>query len=172
MRSWQFRSAALKVLPAVLGCIALVSAASEARSQATNCSQATKYQYEYAAKFLCGSGSGAGIVAPGTYFTSINVHNPNEVEKVNFCKKFVIAPANEQQGGPISDRFPTALAADEAYEIECADILRPFGRKAAKGFVVLLSPAVLDVVAVYTAAAPAPGSPVVTMFMERVPHQP
>src|SRR6266704_7028408 len=34
---------------------------------------------EYAVKFVCGRSSGGpgAPVAPGTYFTSINIHNPN-----------------------------------------------------------------------------------------------
>ena len=36
------------------------------------------------------SQSGAGIVAPGAYFTSINVHNPNK-EAVDIEKLFDIA---------------------------------------------------------------------------------
>lgn len=168
MRSLQSRSVALRVLPAVFGCIALVSAASEARSQAT--------KYQYAAKYVCGVAprpgtSGYGIVAPGTYFTSVNVHNPNQ-GGVEFRKKFVIALPNEQTGGRISDFFNVTLGADKAFEIECADILKHLDSKGpAKGFVVLLSPDPLDVVVVYTAAA-APAGPVVTMFMERVPNSP
>jgi hypothetical protein len=168
MRSWQSRSAALRALPAVLGCIALVSAANEARSQAVT--------YQYAAKYLCGTVTGKagtpgyGIVAPGTYFTSVNVHNPNS-QAVEFRKKFAVALPNENPEGRISPLVNASLKPDAAFEIECADILGHFQPPAtgpSKGFVVLLSPAPLDVVAVYTAAAAAAG-PIVTMFMERVP---
>ena len=74
MRSGEFRSPTLKMLATVFGCIVLVSGASEARSQSA----------QYAAKYVCGAATsnagtpGAGIVAPGAYFTSINVHNPNK----------------------------------------------------------------------------------------------
>lgn len=172
MASLQFRPAALRVLPAVFGCLALVSAASEARSQAVT--------YQYAAKFLCGSVSGktgtpgAGVVAPGTYFTSVNVHNYNGSQTAEIRKRFVVAPPNEATGGKMSDFFPFPLPANEASEIECANILNHFNpplKGPVKGFVALVSDLPLDVVAVYTAAAPAPGSPVVTLFMERVPHE-
>jgi hypothetical protein len=34
--------------------------------------------YQYAAKFVCGRATPTNlIVAPGQYFTAINVHNPN-----------------------------------------------------------------------------------------------
>jgi len=168
MRSWQSRSAALRALPAVFGCIALVSVASEARSQAVT--------YQYAAKYLCGTVTGKagtpgyGIVAPGTYFTSINVHNPNP-QSVEFQKKFVVALPHENPEGQISPVVNAGLKLNGAFEIECADILGKFQPPItgpSKGFVVLLSPAPLDVVAVHTAAALATG-PIVTMFMERVP---
>jgi hypothetical protein len=173
MRSWESRSAALRLLPAVFGCIALVSVASEARSQAPRLPP-----IQYAAKYVCGSVSakagtpGNGIVAPGAYFTSINVHNPSN-ERIEFLKKFVIAMPSENPEGKISQLYSATLQPDGAFEIECADILRHLGvqQSFVKGFVVLLSSTELDVVAVYTEAATAVGS-VVSMFMERVPKRP
>lgn len=167
MRSWLSRSSALKLLSAILGCTMLLALASEARSQAT--------KYEYAAKYVCGTPTGAtvsaGVVAPGKYFTSINVHNPND-EAVTFLKLFDIALPNEQQGGRISEPVKATLKPQEAFEIECADILKHLDAGGfAKGFVTLESPSVLDVVAVYTAAASTSGG-IAAMFMERVPHQP
>jgi len=173
MRSGEFRSPTLKMLATVFGCIVLVSGASEARSQAPQ-----PAPFQYAAKYVCGSVSprpgtpGNGIVAPGAYFTSINVHNPSN-EKVEFQKKFVIALPGENPEGKISQLFAAGLLPDGAFEIECADILKHLGVQVAfvKGFVVLLSRTELDVVAVYTEAATTAGS-VVSMFMERVPKRP
>src|SRR5262249_51569475 len=45
--------------------------------------------FEYAVKFVCGKSEGK-IVAPGEYFTAINVHNPNDEKPVGFRKKFAI----------------------------------------------------------------------------------
>ena len=165
MRSGEFRSPTLKMLATVFGCIALVSGASEARSQTV----------QYAAKYVCGvatSQSGAGIVAPGAYFTSINVHNPNK-EAVDIAKLFDIALPSEKQGGRIAGPVKASLKPQEAFEIECADIAQhlDFGPKVfTKGFVTLQSSAPLDVVAVYTAAASATG-PVVAFHTERVPKE-
>jgi hypothetical protein len=154
------------MLATVFGCIVLVSGASEARSQTA----------QYAAKYLCGVASagaaGTGIVAPGAYFTSINVHNPNK-EAVDITKLFDIALPSEKQGGRIAGPVKASLKPQEAFEIECADIAQhlDFSPKAfTKGFVTLQSSAPLDVVAVYTAAASAAG-PVVAFHTERVPKE-
>jgi hypothetical protein len=167
MRSWLSRSSALRILPAALSCAALVAVAGEAHGQAT--------KYQYAAKYVCGTPTGAtvsaGVVAPGKYFTSVNVHNPGN-EPVAFLKLFDIALPNEQQGGRISEPVKATLKPQEAFEIECADILKHLDAIGfAKGFVTLESPSVLDVVAVYTASASTSGG-ISAMFMERVPHQP
>jgi hypothetical protein len=165
MRSGEFRSPTLKMLATVLGCMTLVSVASEAHSQ----------NVQYAAKYVCGvaSGqSGAGIVAPGAYFTSINVHNPN-AKDVEFVKIFDIALPSEKEGGRITGAVKAVLKPQEAFEIECADIIQHLDANPklfVKGFVTLVSPAELDVVAVYTAAATATG-PVVAFHTERVPKR-
>jgi hypothetical protein len=165
MRSGEFRSPTLKMVATVFGCIVLVSGASEARSQSA----------QYAAKYVCGvpsSQSGAGIVAPGAYFTSINVHNPNK-EAVDIEKIFDVALPSEQQGGRIAVPVKASLKPQEAFEIECADIIRHLDQNPKlfwKGFVTLQSSAPLDVVAVYTAAASAAG-PVVAFHTERVPKE-
>jgi hypothetical protein len=133
--------------------------------------------FEYAAKFVCGAAGSGGsgtaapaVVARGEYFTAINVHNPN-AQPVKLRKKFVIALPSEKQGGQISDFFHAGLIGDEAFEIDCSDILAhlrvPHG-EFAKGFVVIQSPSELDVVGVYTTAATPTGT-VSTFEIERVP---
>jgi hypothetical protein len=47
--------------------------------------------FEYAVKFICGTSQG-DVVAPGVYYTAINVHNPTNTV-VGFRKKFAVAPA-------------------------------------------------------------------------------
>lgn len=169
MRSFEFRLAVLRALPTVIGCIAFVSAASDARSQTP--------PVQYAAKYICGqastSESVAGIVATGAYYTSINVHNPN-AQVVDIEKVFDIALPNEKQGGRISQPAKASLKPQEAFEIECADIAAHLDQNPKifwKGFVTLKSSAELDVVAVYTAAGSAVG-PVVALHTERVPKRP
>jgi len=120
---------------------------------------------QYAAKFVCGKSDG-DIVAPGVYFTAINVHNPNE-KGVGFKKKFAIALPGEK-AGRISKFFDAKLGPDEAFEIDCPDIFRHTEANASflKGFAVIETPRELDVVAVYTAAGAA--GRVETMELERV----
>jgi hypothetical protein len=119
--------------------------------------------YQYAVKVVCGKSEGR-VVAPGQYFTAINIHNPT-TDAISFRKKFVVAFPDEKPG-PVTPFFGTRLGADEAVEIDCPEI---FGRLPnvgdfIKGFVVIESEVDLDVVAVYTAG---PGQ-VATMDVERV----
>jgi len=123
---------------------------------------------EYSAKFLCGEAREGVSVRPGTYETSINIHNPQLfVESVTFVKKAVLAP---RQGDP--QRFKpqfrdkSELGADYAERVDCKkirDLLGPAGGDPfIEGFVVLVvlpipwpsEPRELDVVAVYTVDTP------------------
>jgi hypothetical protein len=106
---------------------------------------------QYAAKFVCGKSDGS-VVAPGDYWTSINVHNPARNE-VHFQKKIAIALPSEK-AGPVSQFFKARLGPDEALEIDRADIFEHSLPQESflKGFVVIESEMELDVVAVYTAA--------------------
>jgi len=124
-------------------------------------------KFEYAAKFVCGKSEGK-LVAPGEYWTAINVHNPvTRAKKFEFRKKFVLAPPSEKPGKP-TDFFDFELPPDFAMEIDRDDILRHLGVDGfAKGFVVIQSATELDVVAVYTAAGSRTG--VSAMCTERVP---
>ncbi|HEY6249277.1 MAG TPA: hypothetical protein VI685_04915 [Candidatus Angelobacter sp.] len=118
--------------------------------------------FEYAVKFVCGSPQ-VPVVAPGEYFTAINVHNPS-LKPVGFQKKIAIALPGEK-AGRISPFFHAELRSDEALEIDCPDILRHADQQGfLKGFVVIQTPSELDVVAVYTAGHPQ----VETMEVEHV----
>jgi hypothetical protein len=121
--------------------------------------------FQYAVKFVCGKSDGR-VVAPGKYWTAINVHNPSAKEVV-FRKKIVIALPHEK-AGPVSDFFRAWLGPDQALEIDCEDIFRhaPVREDFIKGFVVIESDVDLDVVAVYTAAGQ--GELVSTIDIERV----
>lgn len=123
--------------------------------------------FQYAVKFVCGKSDGL-ILAPGQYFTAINVHNPNESTAV-FRKKFAIALPGERPGR-VSPFFDAKLGPYEAFEIDCIDIHRhtDTGRgEFVKGFAVIESPVELDIVAVYTAADRTKF--VQTLHTERVP---
>ncbi len=132
--------------------------------------QVPSLPFQYAVKFVCGKSPGHGqqqVVATGTYFTAINVHNPFN-DTVKFRKKIAVALPNEK-AGKVSPFFDVALKGDEALEIDCDDIYKHMhmNQTFLKGFVVIESKTELDIVAVYTAAG-ASGQ-VETMDVERVP---
>ena len=105
--------------------------------------------FQYAAKFICGKTDGKAV-APGIYFTAVNVHNPT-YKAIRFRKKFAIALPGERPG-PVSKFFDAKLGPDQALEIDCPDIFKRTQTKGfVKGFVVIQSPVQLDVVSVYTA---------------------
>jgi hypothetical protein len=124
---------------------------------------------QYAAKFVCGKAGDQLNVAPGTYYTTINVHNPALAFSIEFRKKFALAELNEQPG-KISQWFGAALKPDQALQIDCRNIYAHLGIPVGTfidGFAVIQLPTSreLDVVGVYTAAGNAGVS---TMHMERV----
>jgi len=133
-------------------------------------------QFEYAVKFVCGRSAvqkQIGLqVAPGFYWTDINVHNPNNVA-IGFRKKFVLALINQEPSKP-TDFSSKELVPDSALAVECAEILKRLGPPSppfATGFAVFQSSRELDIVAVYTTAS-APNGPVSTFHTERVPKRP
>ena len=123
-------------------------------------------RFQYAVKFVCGKPQ-SPVVAPGTYYTAINVHNPGE-RAVGFRKKFAVALPDERPG-PVSRLFDAKLGPDEAFEIDCPDIMKHTRARIGflKGFAVIESNSELDVVAVYTAAGAT--RQVQTLEIERVP---
>lgn len=118
-------------------------------------------QVQYAAKFLCGV---PGIeaereaVKPGNYATAINVHNPLLTAGVEFRKKAVRALPQGFEPIPPSQFRPEGIGPNFALEIDCQNIRDLLGGPPApefiKGFLVILSPIELDVVAVYTGQPP------------------
>lgn len=122
--------------------------------------------FQYAAKFVCGKSAGE-VVAPGVYFTAVNVHNPT-YETIRFRKKIAVALPGEKPG-PVSKFFDAKLGPDQALEIDCRDIFEHADTKAdfLKGFVLIESDIELDVVTVYTAGGRE--GQVETLHTERVP---
>jgi hypothetical protein len=106
---------------------------------------------QYAVKFVCGKSKGV-VVAPGQYWTAINVHNPwhGKEGEVHFRKK--VAFASPVTDVPKFEEPFTKLQPDQALEIDCNEIPEQAGVDFVKGFVVIQSDRELDVVAVYTAA--------------------
>ncbi len=125
----------------------------------------TRVVVQYATKFVCGKSPGT-VVAPGTYWTAVNVHNPNN-NAIAFRAKIAVALPGLKPGH-VSKFFDAKLGPDEALEIDCPDILERAEVKAdfLKGFVVIESDVELDVVAVYTAAG---SNGQIALHTERVP---
>ena len=120
--------------------------------------------FQYAVKVVCGKSDGK-VVAPGEYWTAVNVNNPN-LRSVKFRKKIAIALPSER-AGPVTDFFSARLGPGEALEIDRADIYEHAKQfDFIKGFVTIESGVELDVVAVYTAAGS--DGRVETLDIERV----
>ena len=132
--------------------------------------------FYYAAKFVCGKPSSetsttAPPLAPGIYYTAINVRNTTHSTIELIRKQFAVALPGEK-AGTVHGWFDVSpdLKKDEAMEIDTQDIrnhTNTAGQSSLlKGFAVIKSIVELDVVAVYTAAA---AGNVVSIHTERVP---
>ena len=147
------------------------AAKSQVEREAITGQQAASPNYQqivqYAVKFICGGYDDGGVVAPGRYFTAINVHNPTD-NTVKLRKRFSIALPGEK-AGPVSPYFYAYLRPGQAMEIDCPDIRRhvQFLAPFLKGFAVIESLTELNVVAVYTAAGQ--DGQVETMDIEQMP---
>ncbi len=119
---------------------------------------------QYAANLLCGTSTRVGV-APGRYYTAVNVHNPDR-DTVLFRYKVALTRPNAQPG-PITAWTGAMLRGDQALEIECTGSLIRMGGGFAKGFVVVETERELDVVGVYTTVATT--GRVQTMAIDRVP---
>ena len=125
--------------------------------------------FQYAAKVVCGLQKDPKELrlTRGLYATTINIHNPGR-EPVKFFKKLALSyPPAEQRPGKVMRIAEDALKADEALKVDCPDLERRlfpggFPTGYIEGFVVIESPASLDVTAVYTTAALDKGGEVVT----------
>ena len=123
--------------------------------------------FQYAVKFICGKSEGH-VVAPGEYWTAINVHNPTRGH-AKFVKRFALAWPGEKPGD-VTDFFEAELGPHQAFEIDRDDIYEHIekpGPTFVKGFAVIISDEIdLDVVAVYSVLG-AGGE--IALHMERVP---
>jgi hypothetical protein len=149
-------------------------------AQGCQCGQAhaaCTTEFQYAVKTICGEANTetpGAPVAPGQYWTAINIHNPDKCKDAHF--RFKIAIALQSLPNPISRYIgPITLGPDAALEIDCplirglVSLVYPptFMPTFIKGFFVIESDIELDVVAVYTAAQSSRG-PVSTFQTERV----
>jgi len=92
---------------------------------------------EYTAKFMCGTATAAStpMVQPGTYSTSVNIHNPHDTvfskqTSTTFAKKAVLSlpegTAFVQPSAFVTDTLPN----DFAEEVDCKIIRAMLGSSA------------------------------------------
>jgi hypothetical protein len=115
--------------------------------------------YEYSAKIVCGVQSPEEKLrlAPGSYATSINIHNPGP-GPVRFFKKLALTyPPGYQRAGKVLPLGEDVLEYDEALQTDCRELRQKLVPTHAapiiEGFLVIQSPKMLDVTGVYTTAA-------------------
>jgi hypothetical protein len=152
-----------------------------ATTQTVRAQQPPPLPFQYAAKFICGIApiEKLQLVARGTYFTSINIHNPL-VGAVSFRKRIVVIDPGDTS---VIRRFADSqLPGEGALNFSCRDIAERLSVVFSgtinttprpsffEGFVVIESRTELDVVALYTTGTTGLISQrVTTMNLERVP---
>jgi hypothetical protein len=125
-------------------------------TQSTQTRGACNTEFQYAVKVVCGEvGQNDDFpppVAPGRYWTAINIHNPTKCDDAHFRWKVAIARPGEP--GPVTAYSrPMTLRPDQALELDCQQVMRAVPQPPpsfVKGYVVLESDIELDVVAVYS----------------------
>jgi hypothetical protein len=118
----------------------------------------------YSVKFLCGLQSiqstqfkppAEPAVKPGNYATSINVHNYHATNACLAKKAAIAGPESVDVRGQVSPFRGFTLGPDDAFEIDCADIVSLFPVGTAlpsfiEGFVEIQSRTQLSVTGVYS----------------------
>src|SRR5947207_15929515 len=91
---------------------------------------AASAQFRYAAKFVCGKPTGTETgslaVAPGTYFTAINVHNFTGNPAASLRKRFSFGRIQEQPGA-VSNFVSSTLQPSQTMLIDCRELLANLG---------------------------------------------
>jgi hypothetical protein len=124
---------------------------------------------EYAAKFACGVATATTpMVQPGTYSTTINIHNPHDnlfsqQASTTFMKKAVQSLPEGQTPPPPSQFVTDTLLNDFAEEVDCniiKSLLKITSTAFFEGYVVIIVPPTvlgntqftnqLDVIGIYT----------------------
>jgi hypothetical protein len=111
----------------------------------------TAGEFQYAAKFVCGTTTQSTLVQPGQYRTTVNIHNPG-TQGVLIRYKTAVAAVG--QSGKVSGFNFTDIGPDAVMNFDCGTILKLLNFNLTtlnEGFFVIESAAQLDVTAVYTA---------------------
>ena len=126
-------------------------------------------KFQYSVKVFCSllATFPDHILADGLYRTAVNIHNPTDDKleialKVSLAKKLSDLTSEESPSGPPLPRKKVVLGTNETVEVDCGDIAGffcpidglCFDFAYLKGYLVIYSPAELDVVAIYTARTP------------------
>jgi len=129
--------------------------------------------FRYVAKFVCGKPTTVEIstlaVAPGTYFTAINVHNLTSNTTAGLRKRWSFGKVNEQPGG-LSQWVSASVPPGQTILIDCRELLGavgnpPFG----EGAIEIISNVDIDVIGVYTSVGAS--NLVTTMTIDRAPRR-
>lgn len=134
---------------------------SEGKCQCGQVHGACTTEFQYAVKVVCGRvtvtpASASTPVAPGQYWTAINIHNPDKCREAHL--RWKVAVASPGRPGPVSAYSRTlVLGPDMALEIDCPQIRQvvqplfpPPPPTFVKGYVVIECDIEVDVVAVYS----------------------
>ena len=141
------------------------------------------FEFHYMVKFVIGKSDGS-VIAPGYYWTAINVLNPalegwfptpippGTPPDIARIKKRISVALPGETPGPVSKIFEASLLPHQSMEIDTFDIFSHlkesgFSGDFAKGFVLIRSNRVLEIVTVYT-SGPERDGPISTMDVERV----
>ena len=126
------------------------------------------FQYQYAAKVVCGRTDGNFPLIAQAYATSINVNNPSDSLTAHLRKWLVVTfPRGGQMPRRPAKEMTDTLLNRWALNTDCRDMIRRNGLQLPffEGFLVLQSDLPLDVVGVYTVPG---GIDVVTISERRI----
>src|SRR5215212_10219427 len=91
--------------------------------------RACNTEFQYAAKVVCGrvvvapAGAVPTPVAPGQYWTAVNIHNPSKCETARFRWKVTVSNMAEPgRPGPVTAYRTLALEPDRTLELDCRQI--------------------------------------------------
>ena len=127
----------------------------------------------YVAKFVCGKATPlefqSGAIAPGTYFTAINVHNLTSNATAGLRKRWSFGKVSEQPGG-LSQWVSASIPPGQTILIDCRELLGGVGNPPfAEGAIEIISTVDIDVIGVYTTVGAS--NLVTTMTIDRAPRR-
>jgi hypothetical protein len=85
-------------------------------------------RFRYEVPFVCGvNPRQISRIQPGTYATTVHVHNANDDEAATIQKKLTLSfPPSSQEGGFVSEFLTDSLQPCQTLKVSCAEMI-PFG---------------------------------------------